>query len=261
MKNLNHIEFEVKARVAVISLNRPDAANGINLDLSTELAAIAKECDENTNIKCVVLTGNGRFFSAGGDIKEMASHGAKIGPAIKTIADNLHMAISTFSRMRAPLIVAVNGVAAGGGFSLAITGDIVLASDKAAFIMAYTKAGLSPDGSSSYYLPRLIGLRRAQELAFLNRQLTAQEAVEWGLAHEVVKADQLQARAITIAETFANGSAGANAAIKKLFLCSFDNSIETQMELEGRAISEQAGSPNGQEGIKAFLEKRKPRFS
>jgi len=159
------------------------------------------------------------------------------------------------------VIVAVNGMAAGAGFSLAISGDIVLASNKAAFVMAYTKAGLSPDGSSSYYLPRLIGLRRAQELMFTNRQLSATEAYEWGLINEVVDTDMLLKKAINIASELANGSVAANAAVKKLLLSSFENSLETQMEIEGREISERAKSDDGREGISAFIEKRKPDFN
>ena len=190
----------------------------------------------------------------------MASYKDKVGPKIKSIADNLHLAMSTFSRMKAPLIIAVNGMAAGAGFSLAISGDIVLASDKAAFVMAYTKAGLSPDGGSTYFLPRLIGLRRAQELMLTNRQLSAQEAYDWGLINEVVEADKLLDRTMKIAGDLAVGSLGAHAAVKKLLLASFDNGLEVQMEIEGREISERAQSADGQEGISAFMSKRAPVF-
>lgn len=254
------LTLDIKDRIAVITLNRPEGANGINYQLACDLAAAAKQCDIDQSIKAVVLTGAGRFFSAGGDVKEMAAAGDKAGQAVKALADNLHMATATFARMDAPVIVAVNGMAAGAGFSLAIAGDLVVASEKAAFVMAYTKAGLSPDGSSSYYLPRLIGLRKTQELMLTNRQLSAQEALDWGLINEVVEADALMDRAMDIAGGLAKGSLGSNAAIKKLLLVSFQNGPETQMELEGREISTRAASKDGREGITAFVEKRKPKF-
>jgi len=261
MEKLKTLTFEIQNRVAIIALNRPNAANGVNSDFARELSGLAKTCDQNADIRAVIVTGNGKFFCAGGDIKEMASHENNMSRNVKALADSFHMAISTFSRMAKPVIIAVNGMAAGAGFSLAISGDIVIASEKAAFVMAYTRAGLSPDGSSSYFLPRLIGLRRAQELMLMNRQLSANEALDWGLVTEVVAADQLMPRAMEIAATLAAGSAGANAAVKKLLLCSFQNGLETQMEIEGREISARAQSPDGREGIAAFVEKRKAEFS
>ena len=152
--------------------------------MTRELAVVAALCDV-PEVKAVVLTGAGRFFCAGGDLKAMAASPLGAGPFVKGIADDLHRAISTFARMDAVLITAVNGVAAGAGFSLAVAGDLVLAADNASFTMAYTRAGLSPDGSSSYYLPRLVGVRRAQELMLTNRTLTAAEAADWGLINDV----------------------------------------------------------------------------
>ena len=164
---------------------------------------------------------------------------------VKGIADDLHRAISTFARMDAVLITAVNGVAAGAGFSLAVAGDLVLAADNASFTMAYTRAGLSPDGSSSYYLPRLVGVRRAQELMLTNRTLTAAEAADWGLINEVVPAAELEARAQALAEQMASAAKGSSGAVKKLLLASFGSGLEEQMELEGRLIAECADSADG----------------
>lgn len=254
------IEFEMQNRVAIITLNRPDAANGLNAKMAGELADIAGKCNSNADIRAVILTANGRFFCAGGDIKEMHSHGDKVGVEIKSLADDLHIAISIFARMEAPLIVAVNGMAAGAGFSLAVSGDLVIASEKSGFMMAYTNAGLSPDGSSSYFLPRIIGLRRTQELMLTNRKLSAEEALDWGLINEAVPADRLLERAMEFAERLAAGALNSHAAVKKLLLLSHHNSLEDQMELEGQMISECAVSSNGRAGINAFVEKRKPEF-
>lgn len=260
MQQTETLKFEHKDRIASVTLNRPDAANGINMTMSEELIAVAEHCRDNDSIRAVVLTGTGRFFCAGGDLREMSGDTAKCAARVKSLADNLHQSISIFSRMRAPLIVAVNGMAAGGGFSLSITGDLVIAAESAAFTMAYTRAGLSPDGSSSYFLPRLIGLRRAQQMTFTNNVLSAQQACDWGLVTEVVADDDLLATAENLALELSKGAIGSHGRVKKLLLDSYQNDLETQMDLEAETIAESVGSEDGQEGIAAFLQKRAPVF-
>lgn len=247
--------------IATITLNRPNSANGINPTLARELATAALDCDKDASIRCVLLTANGKLFCAGGDLKSVGGEPEKAAAKIKGMADDLHRATSSLARMEKPFIVAVNGMAAGAGFSIAITGDFVIAAESAKFTMAYTAAGLSPDGSSSYYLPRLVGMRKAMDLMITNRRLTAAEAENWGLINQVVPDDALQTTAMELAQKLAKGPTDAFATVKKLLLCSFDNSLETQMELEGRAISHHAGAANGKEGVQAFLEKRRPKFS
>ncbi|BBY60407.1 enoyl-CoA hydratase [Mycolicibacterium sarraceniae] len=254
------LSFEQSGPIARIVLDRPDAANGMNDDMTAELAQVAQRCDVG-EIKAVVLTGAGRFFCAGGDLKAMAASPLGPGPFVKGIADDLHRAISTLAQMDAVLITAVNGVAAGAGFSLAVAGDLVLAADNASFTMAYTKAGLSPDGGASYYLPRIIGVRRTQELMLTNRTLKAPEAADWGLVTEVVPAAELEARAQALAEQIASGAKGSSGAVKKLLLATFGSGLEEQMNLEARLIGECADSADGREGIDAFLNKRAPEFS
>lgn len=260
MQEFETILLEKNENIATITFNRPNAANGINPTLAREFAEAALICDKDTAIKCVVLTGNGKMFCAGGDLKAVGGEPEKAAAKIKSMADNLHRATSTLARMEKPFIVAVNGMAAGAGFSISITGDFVIAAESAKFTMAYTAAGLSPDGSSTYYLPRLVGMRKAMDLAITNRRLTAKEAEDWGLINQVVPNEELLNTAMQLAQKLASGPTDAFAITKKLLLCSFDNSLETQMELEGRAISDRAGSANGKEGVLAFLEKRKPKF-
>jgi 2-(1,2-epoxy-1,2-dihydrophenyl)acetyl-CoA isomerase len=260
MKGLSALKLDVQDCIAAIRLDRPEAANGFNLQMAAELAAVARVCDSNPEIKAVILTGEGRFFSAGGDVKAIAAQGADVAQEVKRMADELHRAISTFQRMKAPLIVAVNGICAGAGFSLALTGDVVIAAESARFQMAYTSIGLSPDGSSTYFLPRLVGLRRAQELMLMNRSLTSAEALDWGLVTRVVGDAEVADAAAAIATELTRGSLAAHGAVKQLLLGSFGNGLETQMELEGRLISEASASSDGQEGIHAFVEKRKPNF-
>ena len=261
MNKYETLNYKVTDRIATITLNRPNEANGMNLDLTTELAHAAKTCSEDAQVKAVILTGSGKFFCAGGDVKAMYDGEESAGDIVKKIADQLHIAISIFARMKAPLIAAVNGVAAGAGFSIAASADLVLASDKSKFTMAYSKIGLSPDGSSSYFLPRMIGLRKAQELMFTNRVLSAEEAVEWGLINRVVEHDQLIEQAIALAESFVKGSLTANGAIKQLLVASYGNDLETQMGLESDTIRNSANSNDGQEGVASFVEKRAPEFS
>ncbi|MFB1297147.1 enoyl-CoA hydratase/isomerase family protein [Mycobacterium sp. pW049] len=259
MTDYQTITLEQTGSVARITLNRPDAANGMNDTMTRELADAAVRCDSPTT-KVVVITGAGRFFCAGGDLKDFAAAPSR-GRHIKGVADDLHRAISTFARMDAVVITAVNGVAAGAGFSLAVTGDLVLAAESASFTMAYTRVGLSPDGSSSYYLPRLIGIAKTKELMLTNRTLSADEASRWGLVTEVVDDDALAERTDQLAEKMAATAARSNGGIKALLLGTFANGLEEQMELEGRLIAQRAESADGREGVDAFLAKRKPEFS
>ena len=228
--------------------------------MSDELNQAAKLCDADVEIKVVILCAEGRFFCAGGDIKEMLSHGDAIGEAVTSLATDLHSAISTLSRMQAALIVAVNGVAAGAGFSLALIGDMVLAAESSSFTMAYTRAGLCPDGSSSYFLPRIVGLRKAQELMLTNRTLSAEEACELGIVTRVTSDDELQSQTDQLAEELADAARLSTAYVKKLLLASSENNLEAQMQLETQLVSTCAASPDGREGIQAFVEKRKPEF-
>jgi len=253
------ITLEQSGPIARITLNRPDAANGMNHTMTRELADAAKRCDTDAT-KVVVLTGSGRFFCAGGDLKSFANAPNR-GQHIKGVADDLHRAISIFARMNAVLITAVNGTAAGAGFSIAMTGDIVLAAESATFTMAYTRVGLSPDGSSSYFLPRLIGITKTKELMLTNRTLSAQEASQWGLVTEVLPDDRVAARADELATQMASTASGSNGAVKALMLSTFSSGLEEQMEFESRVIADRAESADGREGVDAFMAKRKPEFA
>ncbi len=261
MSDFETLEFAISDGVATITLNRPDAANGLNMAMGRELMLAAIRCDEDTSIRAVLLKANGKMFCAGGDLKSFAAYGDEISSAIKELTTYLHAAVSRFARMKAPLIIAVNGMAAGAGFSLAVTGDLVLAAESAKFTMAYTAAGLSPDGSSSYFLPRLIGLRRTQELMLTNRRLSAAEALDWGLITRLVDDEQLADEALKVAQQFAQGPTNAFSTVKKLLLTSSENSLETQMELEARGIAAMTTTEDGREGITAFTEKRVPTYT
>lgn len=260
MNQFKHIIFTRQTAIARITLNRPDAANGLDSLMARELKQAARLCDGDPQLKVVILTAQGRFFSAGGDLKEMLSHGAEIGAAAQALADDFHAAIATLSRMQAVLLIAVNGIAAGGGFSLALIGDLVLAAESASFTMAYTRAGLCPDGASSYFLPRLVGLRKAQELILTNPLLDAREACELGLVTRVVADQELAAETERLAAELASGARLSAAYARKLLLASPGNDLDAQMALEGQLLAQCAASPDGREGIQAFVDKRKPDF-
>lgn len=253
--------FDISDNIAHITLNRIESANSMNMDMGRELLHVATRCEQDDNIRAVILTGAGQFFSAGGDLKAFSGFGDAISERLQELTDYLHASISVLTRMRAPVVVAVNGAAVGAGFSLAMAGDVVLAADTAKFAMAYTSAGLSPDGGASYFLPRLVGLRRAQELIIGNRKLSAAEALDWGLITRVYPADQLMHEVHAMAKQLASSATQAIGTVKKQLLVSFDNTPEAQMALEGKSIAQLAASHDGQEGIQAFLGKRPPVFT
>lgn len=255
------LEFERDGAVAIIRLNRPEAANSLNVPMAEELVKVATHCDSNPEIRCVVFTGKGKMFSAGGDLHSFAAQGAGMSEYMRYATTGLHAAISRFARMNAPYLVAVNGVAAGAGFSMAVSGDMVFAAESAKFTMAYTKAGVSPDGSSTWFLPRLVGHVKAMQLILMNDVLTAAEARDWGLVNEVVADDQLLDRVMTVAHQLAAGPTLAYGESKRLVADSLSNTLETQMELETRAIAGLArASRDTVHAIQAFTQKQKPSF-
>jgi 2-(1,2-epoxy-1,2-dihydrophenyl)acetyl-CoA isomerase len=257
----NSLTFEVKEGVGLISLNRPDDGNAITLEMARELLEVAGHCDEDPGVRAVILTGTGKMFCAGGDLKAFAARGDRVSCYMKEVTQVFHAAISRFNWMDAPVVGAINGTAAGGGLSLALATDIAIAAETARFTMAYTKIGLVPDGASTYFLARLVGLRRAKEMVLLNSVLTAQQALEWGLINQVVADDQVLPTALALAQKLADGPTRSFGEAKRLILSGATESLESQMEKESRAIASLAASREGQEGMAAFLEKRTPRFT
>ena len=254
------LNFDVDLGVATITLNRPEALNAMSPAMAKELHEVALQIDANKSVRAVILTGTGKAFCAGGDLGAFVAAGEQARTLILQMTGDLHLALSRLSRNRAPVIAALNGTAAGAGFSLAMAADLAIAEEQAVFTMAYTNAGLSPDGSSTYFMPRKIGDRRTRELMLTNRLLTAPEALDWGVVNQVVEGGGALAAARVMATGMAQGPTEAYAQVKRLLDSSFSQSLETQMELEARAIADQVASVDGQEGMLAFVEKRKPQF-
>ncbi|MFT5439587.1 MAG: 2-(1,2-epoxy-1,2-dihydrophenyl)acetyl-CoA isomerase [Alphaproteobacteria bacterium] len=256
-----HIIFDITDNIGVITLNRPDDANAIHGPMVEELADIAMRCYRDKDVRAAVLTGSGNMFCGGGDLKTFFDLGDDVADYVDRTATVLHHAISRFSRMDAPLVMAVNGTAAGGGFSLALAGDYVIAADSAKFISAYTASGLSPDGSATYHLAKHVGLMRAKELILTNRLLTAEEACAWGLVSKVVPADQLMDEAMGLARKFAAGPTKAYGVAKNLLTTAYSQSLEAQLDAESRGIALTMSSRDGRHGIDSFLHKKKPEYT
>ena len=246
--------------VATITLNRPDAFNALSLGLGRDLLHAVLEVDEDPLVRCIVITGAGRAFCAGGDVKDFIDNLERIGVHIKELTTYLHGAVSRLCRSDKPVIMAINGVAAGGGLSFALSGDLVVAAESARLTMAYSKIAATPDGSSSYFLPRLIGLRRAMDLYFTNRVLSAAEALEWGLVTRVVPDVELAPTVGAMARELAQGPTKAFGGAKRLFHQSTWESLETQMELEAQAIAASGHTEDFRNGVTAFAKKQSPTF-
>jgi 2-(1,2-epoxy-1,2-dihydrophenyl)acetyl-CoA isomerase len=255
-----HLVLERREQVATITLNRPDAYNSLNLALAQELFQAVLDVDDDADVRCLVITGAGRAFCAGGDVKDFADNLDRIGALVKELTTYVHGAVSRLVRSDKPVIMAVNGVAAGGGFSFALCGDLVVAAESARFTMAYSRIAATPDGSSSYFLPRLVGLRRAMELYFTNRVLSAREAFEWGLVTRVVPDAEFRPAVEALARELAQGPTRAFGSAKRLFHQSTWESLETQMELEAQAIATAGRTEDFRGGVTAFANKKTPTF-
>jgi 2-(1,2-epoxy-1,2-dihydrophenyl)acetyl-CoA isomerase len=256
------LDYELSDGVAWITFKRPERFNALDPTMARELCDVANRCSSDRAVRAAVMTGSGeQAFCAGGDVSTFAEHLDDIEVLVKEMTTYLHTAVSRFARMRAPLVAAVNGVAAGAGFSLVTCCDLAVAAGTATFTSAYTRIGLTPDGGSTHFLARLVGSRRAMELYLTNRVLSAAEALDWGLVNKVVPPEQLAAEAGALARRLAEGPTAAHGGVKTLLQSAASKSLETQMELETRSIAAAGASADGREGIRAFLEKRPARFT
>lgn len=254
------VRLEQQGAVAQIILSRAEVGNAISLQLCHELHAAVEACAKSSTVRAVLLTGEGPAFCVGGDLVEFGQLGQGRPDHLSKLAPVFHAAQQMLMTMRAPVIVAVQGAAAGAGLSLAMTGDIVLAAKSAHFTVAYTAIGLSSDGGSTHLLPRLIGLRRAQELMLTNRRLSAAEALDWGMVTSVVEDAELSQQAQALTARLAAGPTDAYGVIKALLAATYDRNFVDQTDVEGLEIARLSGGAEAEEGIAAFRAKRKPVF-
>ncbi len=256
-----NVLLEVRDGIAHLTLNRPEAANGINDGLAHDLMAATTAISLDDRVRVVLLSGNGSRFCGGGDVKAFAALGDELAGNIRALIPALHTAITALVRGDAPVVAAVHGSAAGAGLGLVGASDLVVAGESTKFVMAYTGVGLTPDGSSSWFVPRLVGLRRALELTLTNRVLSAAEALDWGLITSVVPDDQVHEEAAALAARLADGPKGALAAAKRLMHTSLEETLETHLAREADAIVAAAATAESAEGLAAFVEKRTPNFN
>jgi 2-(1,2-epoxy-1,2-dihydrophenyl)acetyl-CoA isomerase len=253
------IEFDVHDSVAHVMLNRPDAANGVNLQLAQDLLAVTLAIKADPSVRAILITGAGPRFCAGGDVK-MFAEASELPTRLREILTPFHAALTNLVRSDRPVVAAVQGSAAGAGMGFVGAADLVVAGESTKFLMAYTAVGLTPDGSSSWFLPRLVGLRRALELTFTNRVLSAPEALEWGLVNRVVPDDEVASAGEALAAQLAAGPTGSLGGAKRLLHGSLEATLETHLAREADEVSLAATRAESAEGIAAFVEKRAPNF-
>jgi 2-(1,2-epoxy-1,2-dihydrophenyl)acetyl-CoA isomerase len=250
----------VEDGLARLVLNRPEAGNAIDGALVEALLDHARALAEGDDIRVVVLAAVGKAFCVGGDLKHFASAGDDVARTVRSLADPLHEALELLSGLDAPVVAAVNGVAAGAGMSLVCAADLAVAAESARFTMAYTAAGLSPDCGATWFLPRIVGMRRAAELMLLNERLDAQTAAALGIVTRVVPDEDLESEVDQLARALATGPTRAFGAVKRLLRSSATATLGAQLAEESAAIAELAAAPDGREGVAAFLAKRAPIF-
>jgi len=241
-------------------MNRPERMNAYNGPMGEALLAEAASAAEDPSVRCIVLTGTGKAFSAGGDVEMFASFPGEGPGEFPDLTISLHAFIATLRRAPKPVVAAVNGVAAGAGFSMALSCDAVVAASSARFTLAYQNIGLSPDGGITFFLARTLGTHRAMAMTLFSRILSPEEAAAWGLVQEVFPDAEFGARVSEVADRLAAGPTLAYARAKELYNRALSQPLETQLEEERQHIARCARSADFREGVSAFLAKRPPRF-
>ncbi|HLU73492.1 MAG TPA: enoyl-CoA hydratase-related protein [Nonomuraea sp.] len=248
--------------VARLRLNRPEASNGMDVPLLQGLYTAIMRCHGEPDVRAVLLTGEGKNFCAGGDVKTFAAKGEALPDYLREATSWLQISTSALMRLQAPVIAAVHGFAAGGGgFGLVCAADLVIAADSAKFLAGATRVGMAPDAGVSVTLSRLVGLRKAMEIVLTNPVLTAAEALEIGLISRVVAAGTLNGEALALARELAGGAPRALAAAKRLIWDGLGANVEARLPEEARTVAELSGTQDAREGLAAVIERRSPVFT
>ncbi|MBL7886946.1 MAG: enoyl-CoA hydratase/isomerase family protein [Flavobacterium sp.] len=255
----NSIELKIENNVAWILFNRPDVFNSFNREMALLLQKTLDNCNANTSVRAIVLTGNGKAFCAGQDLKEVTD--PELNPGFrKILEEHYNPIIQKIRTIEKPIIGAVNGVAAGAGANIALACDIVVASENASFIQAFSKIGLIPDSAGTFFLPRLIGFQKASALMMLGDKVSAVEAVNIGMIYKIFPAGIFEEEVQSLAQNLAQMPTKALGLTKRLLNQSMTNNLEQQLALESDLQIEASSSNDYKEGVTAFVEKRKPEF-
>ena len=257
---LETIDYEVSDGVGHVRLARPAGANAVNPQFSSDLRDVMLEIEWDDDVKAVSVTAEGKIFCAGGDLKEFNEAGAGLPKLTSRMLTDFHGGIYKMNRMPKPFVAGVNGAAGGAGLSIVSAFDLVVAGESSKFTMAYTRAGVTPDGTSTYFVARHIGVRRMLDLTLTNRVLSAEEAEAWGLVNRVVPDDEVDTVTAEPAQSLADGPSWALGHAKQIVYAGFDSPLEQAGELEGVTIAAAMGTHDGREGIAAFVEKRPANF-
>ena len=255
----NSIELKIENNIAWLTLNRPDVFNSFNREMALRLQNQLDACQADAGVRAIVITGNGKAFCAGQDLKEVTT--PELNPGFKKILEEHYNPIITRIRsIEKPVIAAVNGVAAGAGANIALACDIVVASASASFIQAFSKIGLIPDSAGTFFLPRLIGLQKATALMMLGEKILAEDAEKLGMIYKTYPAEDFNSEVAALAEKLSKMPTKALGLTKRLLNESLTNDLTAQLEMESKLQIEAAQSDDYAEGVNAFVEKRKPIF-
>ena len=261
---MNTILTTSQGGVYEITLNRPQSLNALNDKMMQDLSVVLEKVSNDRAVRCILIKGAGASFMAGGDVKmfhkELGKSSTDLHSRFQEFVGALHPVIEKLINLHVPVVAAVQGAVAGFGVSLTMLCDFVVAADDSYFTLAYIHLGTTPDGSSTWFLPRLVGLRRAKEIAMLGDRIPAAEAVRLGLAYKVVPWASLESEAASLAARLAAGPTRAYGNTKKLLHASFNHSLGEQMDAEVASFAECASKPDFAEGVTAFVERRKPQF-
>ena len=253
--------YEVKDNVGYIHFSRPEGANAVNPAFCRDLKNVMREIESDDDVRSVAVTAEGKVFCAGGDLKEFNAAGSDLPEVVAAMLEDLHDAIYKMNEIPKPFVAGVQGAAGGAGMSLVSAFDLVVSGESAKFTMAYTKVGLTPDGTSSYFLARHVGLRRMLDLTLTNRVLSASEAETWGLVNRVVADEDIASATAALAQDLATGAPNAAGDAKTVIYRGYESALEDAGDFEAQNIVRATGTNDGQEGISAFVERRDPKWT
>lgn len=258
---MDQIVTTIESGVATVRLNDPASMNALSVSMAGELEQAIAELSENRSVRALVLTGTGRGFCAGGDVQSFYDNRDDPAEIMQAILEGLHGAVGRLIEAPFPTIAAINGVVAGAGMGIALATDLAIAAESALFTMAYTGIGVSPDGASTFFLPRLVGTRVAMDMILTNRSVSSKEALSLGIVNSVVPDSELENDVTKLATKLASGPTLAYVRARTLIRSSLGADPYTQMDAEAAGIMAAGGTRDFYEGISAFIEKRPPTFT